>query len=81
MVTITGWKKDGKNVILGEGKSAVRAVICVKADGKEMTDWTLKEDGFKADFAARESARRLAIVLPNPVKSASVKITYAPVEK
>lgn len=80
MVTILSWKRDGNAVILGEGEKAVRAEIEVKIDGKVSNDWTLNEGKYEADFAARAMARRLAVVLNEPVKNASVKITYTPVQ-
>jgi len=81
MVTIQSWKRDGNTVIFGEGKDAVRAEIEVTADGTVSNDWTLTNSGFEADFRARDIARRIGIVLNEPVKNASVRITYVPVEK
>lgn len=81
MVTIQSWRRVENGVVFGEGKNAVRAEIRVVADGVDATDWTLEENRFEADFSARESARRLGIVLARPVKTASVRITYVPVEK
>ncbi len=81
MVTIQNWKRVENGVVFGEGENAVRAEIYVVADGKNATDWTLKEDRFEADFPAREAARRIGIVLARPVKTALVRITYVPVEE
>lgn len=78
MITMTPWKRDGKDVIFGEGEKAVRAVIEVKIDGKVSDAWALNDAGFEADFRAREISRRLGITLNSPVKKASVKITYIP---
>lgn len=80
MVTILSWKRDGNSVIFGEGANAVRAKIEVRVDGKISEDWTLQESKFEADFRANDVARRLGIVLNQPVRKASVKITYVPGE-
>lgn len=78
MVTILAWKRDGNEVIFGEGEKAVRAKIEVKIDGKVSDDWTLNDAGYKADFSANDVARRLGIHLNQPIKNASVRITYTP---
>ncbi|MDO4629509.1 MAG: hypothetical protein Q4C70_10030 [Planctomycetia bacterium] len=79
LVTIQSWKRDGNSVIFGEDENAVRAEIVVKVDGKVTDEWTLEEAGFEADFKARDVARRLGVKLNSPVKNATIRVTYTPV--
>ncbi|MDO4570013.1 MAG: hypothetical protein Q4D38_06510 [Planctomycetia bacterium] len=78
LTTLVPWKLDGRDILLGEGDATLCAKIEVEIDGTPSDAWTHTDAGFEADFSNKKYARRLGIVLNQPVRSATVRVIFAP---
>ncbi|MDO4576167.1 MAG: heparinase II/III family protein [Planctomycetia bacterium] len=75
LVTASPWKQDGLQIQFGDD---VTATVEVTVNGKPTSAWRLVESKYEADFPAKEKARRLGIVLNEPVSEATVRVTVTP---
>ncbi len=78
LITASAWRQTGPDTLkIGN----VTAKITVIADGKPSDAWKIEEAGFTEDFRARDTARRLAITLTEPVTEVRVEVRITPTEE